>query len=284
MPGPGYELFDRRFILNLGGILIRGGGTGAEQGVHVEFDVTKSLKPEPNKCHVRVWNLNESHRLMLEQLQDVPTQIEAGYKGNTSLVFLGNLRTALSVRDKADIMTGLGCGDGELPIRKSRINVAIAKNTPTDEVLRKVAKAIGVDDGNLNQAATAIRIRFAGSGNAFMMGTVLTGSAADEMTHICRSLDLEWSVQNGKLQILERGKALALEAIKLSDTSGLIGVPTVDNKGVCSFKMLMQKDVSPGRLIVLDAARLKGQFKVTDTVHTGSIEGDWTISGKATRY
>jgi hypothetical protein len=114
------------------------------------------------------------------------------------------------------------------------------------------------------------------------------------MTAICKSLDLEWSVQGGKLQILERGKALAGKAIFLTSgssggaNSGLIGVPSVDNKGILTCQMLMQPDVYPGRLLVLASENIKGQFKITDTTHKGDTHGtdggSWSVEVKASKY
>jgi hypothetical protein len=275
-----FVIFDRAFTVTIGTIKI------TQESLRVAFQVTKSLKAEPNKATVNIYNLNEDHIGYLERAQSVPVQIEAGYRDHTSVIFLGDLRGVQTHKEDTDIVTVIGGGDGEVATQTSRVNISISKGTPTSEVLKKVAKAIGVSPGNLDQAVSSIQTQFSNAGSAFTTGTVLTGNAAREMSAICRSLDLEWSIQGGKLQILERGKALAGQAIKLGGPSGhgMIGSPSVDGKGVLSFSMALLPDVYPGRLLVLDAERLKGQYRITDTEHSGDLYADWKIDGKAEKY
>lgn len=249
----------------------------------VSFKVHKSLKPEPNTAELRVWNLNESHRSALEELQTAKVLIEAGYETGMSVLFVGDLRTAKSVDDGPNMITALSSGDGEKAVRKARVNVSLAKATTPDQVLKAIAEAMGVDAGNVDQAVS--QLKSAGISNHFAEGTVITGSAYREMTSICRSVGLTWSIQDGKLQLLPLREALAGTAIQLSRSTGLIGSPTVDNDGVMSCRMLMIPDVFPGRPLVLDSARLKGQYRLEVCEYSGDTSGgDWYIDAQGKRY
>jgi hypothetical protein len=258
-------------------------GTLNVTGLRVTFSVAKSLKPEPNKAEISVYNLSEASRAQLEQLQEVPVQLDAGYEAGSSTLFLGTLRTALTVRDGPDLVTSLGAGDGEKQIRSARVSVSVRKQTSADVVLRDVARALGVGEGNLADATKTLK--FSTVGQLFAQGTVLTGNAAREMTHLCRSLGLTWSIQDGKLQLLPLATALAGAAVLLSPSTGLVDSPSVDNAGVLSARMLMAPDVFPGRLLVLDSERLKGQYRIESTTHVGDTHGsDWYIDLEARRY
>lgn len=268
-------LFDRVCKVIVGGLEI--------SNLDLSFSVSKDLTPKPNKAEIKIWNLTEAHRSAIEQMKDVPCLIEAGYKAGTSNIFLGDLRSSLTVIEGPDWVTSLSSGDGEKATQKARVNISVKKNTPTTDILKLAAKSLGVGEGNLKTAAS--QIQSAGLGTIFTAGTVLSGSAVREMTNICRAVGLTWSVQDGKLQILPLAKALDGEAIKLSAATGMVGSPSVDTKGVLKVTTLMIPDVFPGRKIVLDAVRLKGQYRIEKTQHQGdTFGGDWKIEIEAKKY
>lgn len=268
------------------------------------FKIEKSLKSEPNTCELRIYNLNAEHRSALEQLnpptkagsalakkkekthkatRGIPVKIEAGYEGNLSLLWLGDLRSAKSLHDGSDWITVLESGDGEKAWQNARMNVSYGPKTPVDTVIRAMVRALGVGEGNLSQIVHKIQV--AGAGKILPHGTVISGRVARELTDWCRSCDLEWSIQDGALQIIDRGKALAGRAIKLSSDTGLVGSPTVDIDGILTCKMKMIPDVRPGTLIVMNAERLKGAYRIQKASWSGDTSGgDWDITVEAQRY
>jgi len=271
------EQFRRVLILTVGTIEI--------VALRVVFEVEKDLTGKPNKARFDIYGLNESHRYALESSKSVPVQCEAGYVDGMSVIFLGKLRAGASYRDGASWVTQLSAGDGAEEVKSSRVNVSIAPGTTTDQVLRQVAEALGVKPGNLKDTFAMIKADWKAGGNMFPNGTVITGSAAREMTNVCRSLGLDWTIHNGELQIQERGKTLGSQAILLNKTTGMINTPELDAKGVLRVDCLMQPDVFPGRLLVVDSYRVKGQFRIEKTTHRGdNFGGDWTISIEAKRY
>lgn len=269
----------------MGTIGIDAGDVAGRPGLRFEFRTERSIRPEPNKAQIRIFNLNPAHRASLEALGVVPVQLEAGYADGLQTLFLGDLRAGVTVRDGADLVTVLEAGDGAAAVRTSRVSIPVPPGTSTDRVLRDVATAVGVSPGNLDDAARKIKSKFPGTGGIFPAGTVLTGSAAREMTRICRSLGLEWSIQQGKLQILERGQALAGAAVKLSKTTGMLDAPCLDSKGVLAVSALLSAEFFPGRLLVLDADRIQGQFRIVQCSDQGDTRGgDWRTDISAERY
>lgn len=252
-------------------------------GLDVSFAIKKSLKAEPNVCDLKIINLNRTHRSAIEQMKTAKVSVEAGYKEGTSVLFVGDLRTSLSVREGPDYITSLSSGDGEKAVQTARVNISVQKNTKTSDVVRQVAKALGVGDGNLDSAVA--RLNSSGIGDLFSEGTVITGSASREMTNICRSCGLTWSIQDGKLQLLPLRTYLDGQAIVLSPNTGLIGSPTVDNDGVMTARALLIPDVIPGRKIVLQSERLQGQYRIEECAYSGDTAGqDWYVEVRGKRY
>jgi hypothetical protein len=262
-------------------------------GHRVTFRVEKSLKPEPNTCELAVWNLNEDQRAALEELKPkaqkatrgIPCQIDAGYGDETSLIWLGDLRTVDSIREGPDWVTRLTSGDGEKAWKNARVNVSYGPRTPVETVLRALVRALGVGEGNVSKVAAQLKLT--GVGKLLTHGTVISGPAARELDAWARSADLEWSIQDGAIQFLDRGKAAAGTALRISAASGMIGSPTVDNEGVLSCQVLIIPDVRPGSLIVMDARRVKGNYRIERAIWDGDTFGGqspWYIHIEAKRY
>lgn len=277
-------------------------------GFDVRFTVVKTLKPLPNTCKLQIFNLNEDHRAQLEQLQPtqgtlktskvtksggggktsllattgIPVKIEAGYGKNLSQIWLGDLRTINSIRDGADWVTTLECGDAEKAYQNARIHVSYGAKTPIETALRAMIRALGVGEGNVAKIVASLNM----NGTAiYPHGAVIAGSVAQQLTDFARSADLEWSVVDGSIQFLNRGKALAAKAIQLSSDTGMLGSPTVDADGLATFKMLLIPDVRPGSLIVADAERIKGNYRVEKaTWNADTAGGEWSIVAVCSRY
>lgn len=251
----------------------------------VAFDITRTIKPEPNTADIKIWNLSPDHRKSLEELDNVPVQVEAGYAGQTSLLFRGITRTVFTVREGPDLVTTLQTGDGEKEYKTARINIAVAGGPVTVaaglsniQAIRTVVRALGIGEGNLvsvqGQIAAAIPL--------FPNGTVLTGSASQILQRLLQSLGLEWSIQNGTLQILQAGQALIGTATVLTPETGLVGSPSVDNKGILSAQSLMIPDIFPGRLLLLSSEFLAGTFRIETCKYSGATaENDWYIDIEA---
>lgn len=277
------RLFDRRVTVTV--------DTLQFSGLDVAFKVEKDLKAKPNTCELSIWNLTPDHQAQLEQLapkdkkqatKGIPCQIDAGYKDAASLIWLGDLRTADTVREGPDWITHLSSGDGEKAWQNAKLHVSYGPKTSLETALRAMARALGVGEGNLSKVVK--QLKQAGSA-IFPAGTVISGPVSRELTAFARSADLEVSIQDGALQFLDRGKALAGTALLLNSETGLIGSPTVDNEGILTARMLMIPDVRPGGLVTIDAARVKGTYRIEKAVWSGDTAStDWYIEINAKRY
>jgi hypothetical protein len=277
------RLFDRRWRVTI--------DTIETTTLDCDFTVEKSAKPEPNTCDLTIYNLTREHQAELEELRPkdkrattgIPCRIEAGYVDpGPQLIWLGDLRTIETTRQGPDWVTHATSGDGERGWQNGRIHVAYGPKTPLETALRAIARELGVAPGNLSKIAQKLKI----AGTAmFPSGKVFSGSASRALVDFARSADLEVSIQDGALQFIDRGKALAGESLRLSSETGLIGSPTVDNEGVMTCEVLMIPGVRVGSVVVLDAARVKGAYKVEQATWSGSTSGDeWGITLKGKRY
>lgn len=272
--------FRRRCRIVVGTTEVIGIAQDPSLALTVRFQVEKTLTT-PNKAEVHIFNMLPERRAAIAALDATPVQIDAGYEDGFSTIYLGTLRSAQVTRDGADVILSLSSGDGEAAYKK-RASFSVKKGTQADVVIRQLALALGVLEGNLSEAIS--KIKASPVAQVFTDGTVIQGNAAREMTNICRAAGLTWSIQDGKLQFLSVKESLKGTAILLTPTTGLIDQPSVDNKKVLKARMLMAPDVFPGRIVVIDSEFVKGQYRIERTIHSGDTSGqDWfiDIEGKA---
>ena len=293
----GQQLRQRIVHVTVGTLLLEGtDGTGLD----VEFKVKKTLKPEPNTCDLHIYNLNEAHRKQLEQSsiptqspatpagtggQVVPVKIEAGYADAVSQVWLGELRSSQTSHTGTENITFLTTGDGDKAVIRQRVNVSIGAGTTSATAMRTLLKALGIGQGNLPRALALLN----GSGVAqiYSKGALLKGLAADHMTDLCRSAGLEWSVQEGQLQVTTLGQPLDGQAILIDAAHGMIEAPTVDTKGILSVTSLMIPGIRPGVKIDVESTTLKGGYRVISCEYEGRTFGEnspWYIRIEAQKY
>lgn len=284
-----FLLFDRRYRVQVKDLDV--------SELRCVFKVKRSLRSEPNTCDLQIYNLSEDQRRSLENLPDrregttlkqmaaLPTSnpmamVEAGYKSTgTSLIYLGEVRTAHSVSEGSDVVTHLSSGDGEKDMQTSRIHVPIGPKTSIDVALTALVRELGCGEGNLQQMIP--KLRLSGAAEMYVAGSVLSGSAADELDAFCKAANIEWSIQNGRLQLLDRSKGLEGDVLVLSADTGLIGSPSVDNKGIVSFTTLIIPNLVPGKRVVFEAKSLKGVYRVDDCTYSGDTYGkEWYIECK----
>jgi hypothetical protein len=283
-------LFDRvwRVVVGAGLGALR---TGLEVSKHrCYWRVEKTNKPEPNKCQLKVWNLSREQRAQIEELRPkegstsgIPLLVEGGYKSTgTSQIFLGDLRTVWSERVGADWITTVESGDGEQSIKNARINQSFGPKTSPDVVLRAIVKSLGLGEGNVQQTLT--KLRTTGAAN-LLDRVVLTGSASEHLTNFTRSAGLEWSIQDGALQILDRDRALSGFAVLLGSGSGLVESPTVDPKGVLTARAFLQPGIRVGALVSVRSHTVKGNYRIERASWECDTHGiPWYVTVEAKRY
>ena len=245
-----------------------------------KFKVQRTLAMgRAGHAEIVIYGLSPEHRREIISAPRRRTFVElhAGYQDGQSLLFRGDLRKAVQARDGTEWSVTVTAGDGEHAIRNARVSRSFAAGTTLATVVRAIADAMGVGIGN---AAEAFRGAGLGAvGDTFPEGTLAHGLAATELTRLCDSARLTWSVQDGNLQVLPLGGSLAREAIRLSADSGLLDAPEIVNRRTVNVKTLLIPGIVPGQQVVLDSAVISGVWRISEAEYTGDTHGaDWGAS------
>lgn len=264
---------------------LRVGGAGTLEkefaGFRVSFTIEKSLSPTPNTSTILIYNLSKDSRTRFEAKEAI-CSLEVGYGDNLEKIFIGNIAKATTRKQSADWITEIECGDGEKAFREAKIDVSLPAGSNAQDVLGKLGDALlNVKAGGVTAVKNVLLSQF----KTFGTGLILSGSASEILNQVTQGLDLEWSVQDGELQFLEKDKGLLGQAFVASASTGLIGSPGTikvseqDPKasdGGIEFSMLLQPALKPGRLVKIESQEINGTYRIAKVVHEGdSQEGDW---------
>lgn len=252
-------------------------GTLQSEDLDITFKIKRALTPgKPSTCELSVFNLSKDHRNEIRDATRPAVRVEAGYKDGMSLLFQGNERQTVSKRDGGDWETKITAGDGEASIRLARSVRAFGPDTRLEDVVKYCADQMDLGAGNTSEALEGAALDKLTA--VFPRGTVLRGRAAQELTALLASANLEWSVQEGVLQVLPRGGSLNREAILLRSDSGLLESPEVGKHGIVKAKALLIPDLVPGRLVKLESDAVNGTYRIETAEYSGQTKGDdWGV-------
>ena len=264
------RLWKRRWRVVCGGLDVT--------DIDLSFEVGKSLKPEPNTAALTLYNLSKENRAKLSEKGAVNVSIEAGYANETdkpSLIFIGPLRSATHTIAGPDIVTLIESADSQKELGTSRFKLAAGPKTSAAVVLKEIAKSLKVKTGHVNAAAA----KLAASGKIlFPVPTVFASNSARALSIFCASAGLEWSIQDGELQILNLGAALDMQPYVLNSGTGLIGSPSIDKDGIVSLRTLLLHGIRPGSRVLVDSEFVKGVYRVQECSYSGDTRGEaWFI-------
>lgn len=288
--------FFRAYRITVGTVQIDALGGVGVGGMRVAFSVERDHKRTANNCELAIWNLSKGSAQALAKLDVVPVQIEAGYADGTGVIFLGDLRSARTKRDGPDLVTRVSAGDGESKLRTARINRTFARGTPVGDVLGQLGRALGVNPGNLTQFQGA---RLLNGSSTLQRALTISGAVSDELERLTRSCGLDWSVQNGVLQLrdagvgpvgTERGPLLRADTGLLGEVETERATETKDGvvKGqtIVSGRCLMRADLVPGKSFHVASETFTGNLVCRSTTHSGDSHSSdqWTVDWTGVPY
>jgi hypothetical protein len=199
----------------------------------------------------------------------IPVQIDAGYIGHTSTIWLGELRSAQSVTDGPDIVTELNTGDGDQALQLQRINQSFKQGSTAVAVAQALMAQMGIGQGNFAVAQSALA-----ASPMFVRGMVMKGNPGVHLADICQSVGVEFSIQNGQAQFLMNGQPLPGQAYLLSPSTGLVGNPTVDTAGIMSCVSFIIPGLSCGVPVQVQSTFVNGTYRIVAIEYVGETRGN----------
>lgn len=256
--------------------------------LRVKFEIVKTVKSAPNTAIIRIYNLNPNNEALIKNEYD-EVILNAGYEGNIQLLFRGNIKRTFHYRETNDRITQIECGDGDDDFANATMNETIAAGTTTSQLIDRAVSSfanIGGTQKGIIQISDSSRLR----------GKVLTGMTRDILSNIAQEQGVNWSIQDGNLQMVGTNSLLPNEAIVISSDTGLLYSPEINDKGV-GVRCLLNPLIAINAAVKLDNSNIKlktrrqtalgsvrdqgetvaldpnGIYKVIKVIHRGDTRG-----------
>lgn len=280
-----YKNFDRQYRLTAG----PPGGAGFEIGetsltqpipLHVNFQFQRTELQAANTGKVTVWNLNDAHLAVLNET-DCYLIFRAGYGTKLPKVFSGTVSYATTTNDGADRKTEIEVIDSLIEMRDTYVSVCYNGVVSWRKIFDDVAKQMGI------AVSYSYNVKFKSVHNGFSF----VGPAKEILEKGCDSCNLEWSIQNGVLQIKRPGDVMSKEVFLLTPDTGLIGIParvvlsqdqaTGKNSLGWDVTFLMNAAINIDDYVKVESKTVTGYFRVYSMDIVGdNLSGDWTCKAR----
>lgn len=244
----------------------------------VVAQVQKSLTSSTNTATITVYNLSEEDRSALQE-KPLHVILEAGFRGQLSVVFRGDVKFVRSTHRTPDFETVLTLGDGHRAINFASVSRSFPPGVSFNTVLGEVAGSMGLSvPKNVNVS------------QIFPGGYALDGPSRSHLSKILKTHGLSWSVQNGQLTILGDREVKDNEAVIVRSppdgdliASPEYGDPPRDGgKPTLTFQCLLRTQIDPGVKVKLFSRLINGLFKVETVRHDLDTHGqNWNTNVEA---
>lgn len=256
------RLYNRQVFVEVG---VPGNDFRRWEDLRVAARIQKGRTSSPNTGEIDIFNLSKESVSHVQQ-DGAIVRLFAGYEIPRQ-VFLGEINpdgVALK-KQGVDRVLSIEAQDGGGKFRTSRINKSFNRGTSLSEIFDELAGATGAPLGAISIPKDA----------QISEGVTLAGDVSAELDRFARSLDLDWSYQDGALQVLPRGEGAPDEAILVSsapDRRNLIGEPAPGKDGL-EVRSLLDGRHIPGRRVKIESEEYEGIYKILGVEHV--LDSGW---------
>lgn len=248
-------------------------------GLRCRFRIEKTTESTANTARIEILNLSQESRTFLEG-DEMRIQLSAGYPGSVEILALGDIAKAISKHEHPEWITVVESGDGQKALKEKHLDLSWAPGTPFQSIFLQAVEALGVTLGSNIFVITEIATG----------GYTHSGTVKELMDKLATRFNLEWSIQDGAIQTTSKEAPVPGLAVLVTSENGLLGnvIKTVvkqpDGSDITTlaFKMLINGEIKPGKLVAMDTRDIKGVYKVLKVVFDGDThDGPWFATVEA---
>lgn len=228
----------------------------------LSFKIKKNGSIAPNELDLDLYNLKKQNRESLVKKGNLII-LEAGYKSDFGIVFKGTIEDGDSRFEAPEWVTSIESKDGFKELKTIIASKSFEKKSSKKSVIEYVAKQMGIKIGNLSGMP---------EGN-FENGYSLSGPAYEQLKKLLAGKKVDFSIQDGVLNIVPINQSTNKTAIVLNESSGLIGTPKKTKTG-WTFSSVIRPGINPNTLLKVESKTVTGFFVAKDVTLIGQTFGD----------
>lgn len=248
--------------------------------LRIAFVIGRTSESNANTSKIKVYNLNERSRTILEQGEDLVAILEAGYTGTgLEVLFKGGIDKSQSGRVGPDWLTTIFVKDPKVDVTKTHFEKSYAslegKPIDTKEIIKQVIQKLEDEAGIVVKSLKNL------SSDFLQNGYSANGLISNILDDLVGKQGLEWNIQNGELQIIAPDSSDST-AIVLTPQTGLIGSPIRRGNGI-EFRALLQPKIIPGGAVEITSRNFeKALFRIRQAQFKGDTHGTpWFVTAVA---
>ncbi len=249
--------------------------------VRITFRCEKTSNQTKNSAVVSVYNLSPDTRAKIDA-DETQITLKAGYTDDSGeeVLFVGDVVYTNHRYVAPDTISEIELKDGGTALRDKRLSESFKPGTTAKQVVDKLVAELGLPVKEITADLT----------EAYANGLSVSGQVSDSLNTILKKLNIEWTVTDGEVQIINKDTANTETAIVLNPGTGLVGVPgfVVNDKNRLSaaqdknkklnLQSLLIPKLNPTRKIKLESRVATGIYKIDSVVHEGDTHGDKWLS------
>ena len=237
--------------------------TISSETLDLEFTVPFDDDMEPNEAEVIIYNLSDSTIQQLKRGSVIT--IEAGYKGDTGVLFCGNICKAQTTYEDADRVTTLKAVDDI--VSHTIESISYAAGTKASYILKQLIGKTGLP-------IAVFKVR---RDHTYKDSQTVDGDLAENIKKYATVCGISVYVSNGKIYArhIKEGDNLSFN---VSSDTGMIGSPSPYTEEVSAedFKetingyeveMLLQHRLYAGAVVNLKSRGVNGKYRVCKGEH-----------------
>lgn len=259
--------------------------------LQVTFDISKSSnnKDKTNSASIEIYNLSNDSLKLLDV--DYPAAVfSAGYRDiGIKRLFAGQVTNVTTRKSGTDRITQILMGGAYTNLNHQVLSSLVPPGRDVEQAIKEFQDALGVSKSVFN----GVNIK-----SKLIYGYPLQGTPKDMLNELSEKYNLDWQIDDDVLYVHDndRGNSEKFEdAYVISKYTGLIENAyrasgdirrsTKDKAKIqaIQMKILLNPDIVPGDIILLEDVLFNGYYKITDMRHTGDWRGQaWYSELRAT--
>lgn len=251
-------------------------------GMEFSFDCPFEDSDEPGTCEATITNLSEQTRHSI--VRHHPLIINAGYEGDTGLIFKGAITSFSSRLEGTEWVTSMTAIEVEEDWTTKQVNKSYKEDSTAIAIVRDLCNIFGVEVARLELPD-----------KNYPRGRPCVGLVKNVLREIvtgeCKARML---IRHGRLYITDPNSPINMGFL-LAPHTGLLACdedfedPYIlenltaqktqtakeDSTKLKSRTCLLNYQLGPGDVIMVQSKSLNGRFMVARGAHRGSRSGDW---------
>lgn len=238
------------------------------EGLRMQFKVRRSSREAAGAAELELYNAADvTVRAM--QRPNTLVRVLAGWRETGPLQVIAGTVVTDSFEDgyeKRTRRTRVQIADGGLSVRGKLLSWVYDRPIRSAELFRRLAALAGVPVGSIQP----------GREHEYS-GVVAYGTFGSEIEQAAIDSGSVASVIDGRLVVFPRtgSRPRKVTALRFAPSSGLIGSPTIGEKGQVTIRAKLSPSMRPGDLYRVESRAITGNYIAIDVEHNGNTKADW---------